>query len=84
MKYTVACTAEADDQLADIWVMNVDQREAVLRAAQALDSKLEHSSFEVGESREEGFRVLFAPPLGIRFRVSTADRLVVIVAFWRY
>ena len=84
MKYTVACTAEADEQLADIWVMNVEQREAVLRAAQALDSELEHSPLEVGESREEGFRVLFAPPLGIRFRVSTADRLVVIVAFWRY
>lgn len=84
MTSTVACTAEADDQLASIWMKSEGQRGAVLQAAQMIDSQLERSPLEVGESREEGFRVLFASPLGVRYRVSRTDRLVVIVAFWSY
>jgi dsDNA-binding SOS-regulon protein len=83
VKYTVSCTGEADSQLATIW-MNADDREAVLQAAQTLDDELERTPLESGESREEGFRIAFSSPLGVRYRVSEADRLVVIVSFWRY
>jgi hypothetical protein len=83
VKYTVSCTSEADSQLATIW-MNADDREAVLQAAQTLDGELERTPLGSGESREPGFRIAFSPPLGVRYRVSEADRLVVIVSFWRY
>ena len=81
MKYTVVWKPEAERRLATIWNQATD-RNAVARAAHVIDKALGTDADEVGESREEGFRVLFELPLGVVFEVSRDDRIARVVAVW--
>ena len=82
MRYTVAWTTAAEAELAEIWTSARD-RQAVRAAADEIDATLRLRPMAVGESRDDGFRVLFVQPVGVFYSVSEDDAMVVVVQVWR-
>ncbi len=83
MKYTVTWKPEAERRLAAIWSQTTD-RSAVSKAAHVIDRALGVNPEELGESREEGFRVFLEHPQGVMFATSPDDRIVLVVAVWTF
>lgn len=83
MTYTVVWTARAERHLLQLWVNAVD-RGAVQRAADEVDRLLRLSPSSQGESREGDFRMMLIAPLGVKFRVIEAGRIVRVVRAWAY
>lgn len=76
MSYRVEWVKEALDALATVWT-GASDRNAVTRAAEAIDRALSDDPFGVSESREGANRVLIRSPLAAYFRV-VADAVVVV------
>ena len=83
MIFTVTWKPTADDELADLWLKGPD-RAAITAAANAIDALLRVDPHLQGESRADGTRVLFQPPLGVRFEVNEQDRVVEVLKVWRF
>jgi hypothetical protein len=83
MNYTVVWKPEAERRLATIWNQSTD-RNAIAKATHVIDKTLGRDPQEAGESREEGFRILFERPLGVMFEVSPDDRTVRVVVVWSF
>lgn len=69
MTYTVVWQPRAVIDLAELWVEALDQAE-MTRACRRIDSALESNPFDVGESREPPYRLLFEPPLAVVYEVD--------------
>lgn len=83
MRLTVLWSPQAEESLATLWADGA-QRRLVTEAADAIDAILHDQAEDVGESRGDGTRVLFVPPLGICFEIFVEDRQVVVWEVWRY
>jgi plasmid stabilization system protein ParE len=83
MSFTVVWKPEAERRLATIWTDAVD-RNAVTRAAGAIDRALKSHPENLGESRNKGRRVYLEIPLGVIFRVSPSDRMVTVLTVWAF
>lgn len=83
MKFSVACARAADEELAAIWLAATD-RAAISNAAREIEFLLQTTPLECGESRDGNVRILFIPPLGVRYAVFLDDRRVEIGQFWSY
>lgn len=70
------------DGAMELW-MAADDRNAVTDAIEAIDRQLARDPLGAGESRPDDQRIMFALPLGVRYRVIEADRLGRVVAVWR-
>lgn len=81
MKFTVIWKPSAEQELARLWDAAQDRR-AVTLAANAIDNQLRLSADRAGESRGGQDRIVFERPLGVRYRVSTADRMVLVLNIW--
>ena len=81
--YSVVCTAAADGELAALWITAKD-RGAVSEAAAHIERALQVSPLDQGESREGNQRIMFVPPVGVRYVVYPTQSRVVIVQFWTY
>jgi plasmid stabilization system protein ParE len=82
MTFSVVWTADAENDLAAVWLAAAD-RAAVTAAAHAIERDLRLDPLAVGESRESSVkRVVFAEPLGIAFSVIVDDRTVYVTAVW--
>ncbi|MFM9963526.1 MAG: hypothetical protein ACKV2Q_20140 [Planctomycetaceae bacterium] len=81
--FTVVWSQSANNQLTDVW-MKADSisRSVITRYVAELDQHLRANGDRIGESREEGIRVLTDGPLGVACRVSESDRLVTVVYVW--
>ena len=80
MKYEVHWDAQAEADLAAVWLAAVD-RQAVSRAATWFDSQLARSPLQLGESRTSTVqRLAFYAPLGIEFEIIEDDKRVVVQA----
>jgi hypothetical protein len=77
-RYTVISSPIADQQLARIWLTAPD-RDAVTRATVIAERRLAANLDQIGESREDGTRVFFVPPLTVYFEVSEQDNVVEVV-----
>jgi hypothetical protein len=75
MKYTVVWRAKAFDQLADVW-LRAAERDKVTSAIHRIEQQLSRSPLDSGESREGNERVVFDPPLVVKFEVVADDRKV--------
>jgi hypothetical protein len=51
----------------------------VTRAAAIAERRLAANADQLGESRDDGTRVFFVPPLTIYFEVNEPDRLVEVI-----
>src|SRR5712691_9137245 len=72
MNYTVTWQPRAQARLAQLWTNGPD-RAAVSAAANRIDALLRQNPSSRGESRSDGTRILFVPPLAVQFRVSELD-----------
>jgi hypothetical protein len=80
MKYEVIWDAQAEADLAAVWLAALD-RQAVSRAATWFDNQLAHSPLQLGESRASTVqRLAFYLPLGIEFEIIEDDKRVVVQA----
>lgn len=57
-------------------------REAISAAQSQIDTLLAGSPFQVGESRANGRRVAFVPPLGIVFSIGSDGQMVKVLSVW--
>lgn len=78
-RYTVTWLKGAQNDLAQIWIDAAD-REAVTRAADAIDVELATDAEGRGIPVKEGLRGLYLPPLHVLFTVREPDRLVEVVS----
>lgn len=83
MSYSVLWRPIAEQRLAEIW-MSANDRNAVSRAAHAIDEALRVDPEQVGESRADDVRILLEPPLGVLYTVSPDDRMVYVLSVWRW
>lgn len=83
MRYTVIWQPAAEQELANLW-MNAEDRQAIAEAADEIDDLLHNDAHELGESKTGWTRRTFIPPLGVAFEVRQADRMVLVLAVWRY
>lgn len=83
MRYTVIWKPAAEQELADLW-MNAEDRNAIAEAADQIDAMLCRDAHELGESRTGRIRRMFVRPLGVAFEVREDDRMVLVVAVWRF
>jgi hypothetical protein len=81
MNFTVVWVGSAERKLADIWLAAND-RAGVTQSARVIERELASHPDAVGESRDLVQRVLFLPPLGVRYEVSMQDRLARILHVW--
>jgi plasmid stabilization system protein ParE len=81
MKYTVQWTQTAERFLAEVWLDAAD-RDAVTRAAHALDQTLRNDAHLQGESREGNVRILFESPLAAHVEVLPDDRTAFVLTVW--
>ena len=82
MKWTVIWKADAESDLAKMWVDATDKA-AISAAANHIDALLRKDPLNTGESRTDGDRVYFETPLGILFTVGDMDRKVFVERVWR-
>jgi hypothetical protein len=81
VNYTVVWAIDAERELAAIWTSSAD-RSIIAEAADSLDKQLSRNPTDVGESRPNVQRIAYSLPLGVRFEVLDADRLVRVLAVW--
>jgi hypothetical protein len=83
--YTVYWRDSLLDHLADLYVTaDVPERERIARGVQGLNRRLKDEPYEVGESRDDRFRIAFPPLLAVVFEVDESKQLVRIVSVNRY
>lgn len=83
MNFTVIWLPDAEAELAAIWLAS-GQRSAVTRAAAELDRRLAENATNEGESRPNGRRITFQPPLAVIFRVNSETATVVVSQVWAF
>jgi hypothetical protein len=68
------------DELANLWMLaDSVEREAITSATHVLDERLRSNPHEEGESRPQGLRITFVPPLAVRFRVERNGQSVTVL-----
>ena len=78
--YRVEWLDAALDELARLWVQaDANLRQALTNASRRIDQRLERDPLNEGESRSNGRRITFVPPLAVTFRVDVATRTVTVV-----
>jgi len=83
MHYQLFWDRDAEANLTAIWLAaRYHQRinEAVLR----LEQKLQSHPEDERESRDDEYRIMFASPLAVTYRIYEEDRKVLILGAWRY
>jgi hypothetical protein len=80
VKYAVHWSHAALNSLAEIWLaLEPTARPRLNEVVADVERLLQFEPAEQGESRDEGRRVFFAPPLVVTFRVLQPQRIVQIV-----
>jgi hypothetical protein len=65
--------------LSEIWVEAASSlRARITETVREIDRELRRDPVTVGESRSERSRIAFMAPLGLLFRVDTAERVAVV------
>ena len=81
--YQVRWEGAAIEELTQIWTeADSSVRQAVTDAVSTLDQELQHNAPTVGESRSEGRRICFVPPLAAVFNVDDPNKLASVLHVW--
>ncbi len=83
MSFTVTWLDSPAAELFELW-SDPNLRIAVTAACRKLDSVLEHSPNDVGESRPGDVRIIFETPLAAIYEVFLSERQVNILRVWHY
>jgi hypothetical protein len=81
--FRVRWERRALDELTDLWT-RVDStlRNAITVASNEIDQLLRTNPLDLSESRPNGRRILFVPPLGLTFRVD--GQTVSVLRIWLF
>ncbi len=83
--YRVEWLQSALDELAALWALaDSALRQAITAASHQIDQQLQHDPDQQGESRPNGRRILFVPPLGVAYRVEAHRSTVVVLHVWQF
>jgi hypothetical protein len=75
--YRVRWERRALDELTDHWIQADSlQRRATTAAVHRIDKRLQADAPDEGESRAQGRRIVFEPPLAVTFRIEPDGRTV--------
>lgn len=81
--FEVEWAEDALSELATIWTSaDSDLRAAVTAATNQIDQHLQADPLGVGESRPDGRRVHFVPPLGLIYRLHEDEQTVIVSRVW--
>lgn len=81
--YQVRWERSALEELAQIWTeADASVRAAVTKAVSTLDQDLRFNASTVGESRSEGRRICFVPPLAVVFSTDESNRRTSVLHVW--
>ncbi|HVL15943.1 MAG TPA: hypothetical protein VM529_25445 [Gemmata sp.] len=83
MNFDVAWSTAAENELTALW-NDPTLRPLVAAASQALDERLEQNAADEGESRTQGARITFEPPLGMLFWVNEQAQRVLVLHVWAF
>ena len=68
------------DELTRLWLQSdSSERKAITRACHAVEKRLANDPENEGESRPDGRRITFEPPLVLVFRVEADGRTVTVL-----
>ena len=85
MKLHIEWLQSALDELSKIWTEAPSSvRKAITAASHDIDKHLPNRPDEQGESRPDGRRIAFFPPLGITYRVEVQSSVVIVIHVWRF
>lgn len=80
MNFTVEWSAEALNQLADVWMAS-DDRAGVTAASYRIEATIRADPLGAGESRGDDLqRFVFDPPLAVVYLVYPSEQLAVVAA----
>ena len=83
--FRVRWVKSALNELASLWTSaDSATRKAITDAANEIDRRLQRNPETEGESRGGMERILFVPPLGIRFEVDAQRSTVRVLHVWSY
>jgi hypothetical protein len=72
-------------ELTSLWMgADSERRQAITEAAHQIDQQLQLNPDKQGESRPDGRRIFFAPPLGVLFRIFSEQSVVRVLQVWQY
>jgi hypothetical protein len=75
--FRVEWLQSALDELANLWTQaNKAQRQAITTASHLLEQRLKRYPHLEGESRSQGRRITFVPPLAVTFRIEPDGQTV--------
>jgi hypothetical protein len=83
MGFTVSWLDSPAAELFELW-SDPELRDEVVTASRKITAALELSPNEVGESRPDNVRIIFAPPLAAMYEVLLGQRQVNILRLWYY
>jgi hypothetical protein len=83
MQFRVLWLSATETVLTLLW-LDESIRADVTRAADDIDRRLRHNPSQEGESRPQGRRILFVPPLVVTYKVFPRENLVVVSDVWRF
>jgi hypothetical protein len=81
VKFTVIWRPAAEHDLVKSWLRGGDEND-LAAAAHRVDEWLSSDAHEKGESRDRGHRVIFSPPLGVRFSVNVRLQEAYVLRVW--
>lgn len=78
--FQVEWLRSAVDELARIWLdSDGTARQILTRAAHEIDERFRTDAQNEGESRANGRRITFIPPLAVTFRIERDGRTVTVI-----
>ena len=75
MNFDVSWQLEAEEHLAELWLLSED-RMSFTQAANRIERTLEREADSAGESRDTDVRILFEPPLAVLYQVFSQENKV--------
>jgi hypothetical protein len=83
--FRVRWKKSALDEMATHWTASDStHRQAITKEVHAIDGRLQLDPNGQGESRPNGRRILFEPPVGVLFRIRPDLNVVQVLQFWCY
>jgi len=83
--FTLIWSEDALDQLADIYVgLTPQERQRLANSVAALNGRLQTNPEQEGESRSDGYRLVFITLAAVMFHVDLSARVVTVSSITRY
>lgn len=85
MNFWIRWAKAAVNELTDLWLQaDSNMRQRITKAADQVDRELIRDPIGKSESRANGRRIAFFPPLGVTFRIEADGKTVTLLHVWLF